>query len=424
MASSSNRKSSSSASSASKPTFRRASGRQARAPRPSARPARKPAAPAPAPARKPIGSYSASPKKPTLAPRPKPSAPRRQPSLVKQGATRKRVQKRAVPAASAPAAARPAATPQRAASPRRIITPAAARPKAAARVSVEAAGGATRPGVSLPAKLALGGVVAVIVLALAFILVVNSSIFAASNIQVQGTEHISHATVEQLIDVPEGTTLLNVDTDAITASLSSNPWVKSVSVERQFPNTLIITPVEWDVSAYAYITASDIAWAISSENTWISPVSLSVTADGDGNVIADGTAPLTVDPAQQVQQLSGKDAALALAHRDGAILFTDVAADVGPSSGKKVTSDVILAGLEYAKGFSADFIAQVKDMSLESEEAISVNLVSGVEVLLGEPDDIQRKERVVTQLLAQEEGVTYINVRTPDSYTFRSAPAT
>ena len=104
------------------------------------------------------------------------------------------------------------------------------------------------------------------------------------------------------------------------------------------------------------------------------------------------------------------------------MLFTDIASDVEPVSGQEVTSEVILAGLEYARGFSSEFIAQIKEISLTSVEAISADLDSGVEVSLGAPEDIALKERVVTRLLEQEQGVTYINVRTPDNYSFRSAP--
>ena len=65
---------------------------------------------------------------------------------------------------------------------------------------------------------------------------------------------------------------------------------------------------------------------------------------------------------------------------------------------------------------------QVKDLSIASTEAISANLTSGIEVSLGKPERIVEKERVVTKLLEQEGGVTYINVREPGAYTFRSAP--
>ena len=113
-------------------------------------------------------------------------------------------------------------------------------------------------------------------------------------------------------------------------------------------------------------------------------------------------------------------AALAIARRDKAILFIDIPADVSPASGSEITSDVVLAGLKYADGFSKDFLDQIEDLSLESVEAISANLTSGIEVSLGSPENIALKERVVTELIDQVEGITYINVRDPQSPTYRS----
>ena len=304
----------------------------------------------------------------------------------------------------------------------------------------------------------IGGVVAV-----------NSSLFAATDIEVKGSEHVSEEDMARLLDVPEGSTLLNVDADALAASLKKNPWVDTVDVEREFPHRLIITPKEYKVAAVVYIAADDIAWAVSESGTWIAPMSLSVTVDADGSVVesagegaalpastdgdsADGADAGTgtdtadgdtadpeaegapdadaanaegtdaVDPdAEATGRLTGVDAALALAREAGALLLIDAGADVSPSSGAEVTSGVVKAGLAYAKGFSKEFLAQVKDLSIPSIEAISANLTSGVEVSLGAPEDIGTKERVVTKLLSERSGVTYINVRTPDAYTFRSA---
>ena len=120
--------------------------------------------------------------------------------------------------------------------------------------------------------------------------------------------------------------------------------------------------------------------------------------------------------------LSSQEAALRVAQDSGALLLTDVPSDISPKSGERVNSDVVLAGLEYANGFSSEFVAQIKSLSVSSVEAISAYLISGVEVSLGAPDNITEKERVVTKLLSQETGVSFINVREPGAYTFRSAP--
>ncbi len=284
-------------------------------------------------------------------------------------------------------------------------------------------------------------------------IVYNSGLFAATNVIVNGSAHIPQQTAQQLIDVPEGATLLNVNEKELSERLVENPWVERVNVEREFPHTLVITPVECEVSAIAYIVADDVAWAISDDDVWIAPLSVAVEqtdtaddasgddaadadeatdgddasgadegADGEGDSGADAADADGADAgADAAATASGVEAALKVAQDNDAVLLTDVGADVSPSSGKAVDSDVILAGMKYVHGFSPEFLAQVKDISVPSIEAISLNLDSGVEVSLGAPEDIQQKEQVIRSLLEQQEGVTYINVRVPDAYSFRSA---
>jgi hypothetical protein len=260
----------------------------------------------------------------------------------------------------------------------------------------------------------VGGVLAVLaVLVVVAIVVINSGLFTATDIQIQGSEHVTKHDAIQLVDLPEGTSLFNVDPDQITEDLKQNPWVSGVDVQRQFPHTLIITPMERKVIAIAYISSDDLAWAIGDDDTWIAPLSTSVEVDDQGNVITTG---------QGSNTLTGIDAALALAKHYGAVLLTDVSADVAPVSGQAVSSKAVKAGLDYVRGFSSEFLGQVKDISTPSVEAISANLNNGIEVSLGDSDDIAKKERVVTKLLSQVEGVTYINVRSPGNYTFRNAP--
>jgi|GEM_PF-86848 len=268
------------------------------------------------------------------------------------------------------------------------------------------------------------GRIALIVLALVAILaggafaIANSSLFAATDIQIKGGVRVTEEELRSVVSVPEGTTLLNADTASIAESARKIPWVSGVKIERRFPHTLVITPEERTVAAIAYIASDDVAWAISADGTWVAPLTVSATVDAEGNPVED---PASVPEGTELTELTGADAALVLAREASAVLITDVAAGVAPSSGKQVDSEVITAGLAYATGFSADFLKQVKDISVPSVEAISIHLASGVEVSLGAPENIETKERVVTKLLAQEENVTYINVRTPDAYTFRSA---
>ena len=563
MALSSKRKSSSSASNTSKPTFRRASTAgsskaRAKAPAPSSRPAprasKQPVSKRPGSAGGGFARGASAPRmgaggkggvarpraqasSSAAAPRTR-TAGKQKASVKPQGTARQAGASRLAPKPAAkalsrpaagrkplrqPAAASPASRSKLGASGPSRLKPSPKPSGAAKRGAVRASGGAGegRAGlasvlgrIKLPAVAIPGRIVAVVaavllVLVVGGVVVTNSPIFSVTEVVVNGSEHVTQDTVERLVDVPEGSTLFNYDASAIEASLKQNPWVESVQIERTFPHTITITPVEYKVAAIAYITSSDVAWAIDASGTWIAPISLSVAVDAEGNVVSgtagtqaslqqgsdgsedasassdgaggdaassdstggdasssgDGadtsgassdsdaagdaeggssadsdTAPADggsgSDAASEdnasssdgsaadgTQTLTGINAALALARQDGAVLFADIASDVEPSEGSKVSSDVITAGLEYVSGFSSDFLAQVDYLSLESVDAISVFLSNGIEVALGEPTDVSLKERVVTGLLDQVQGITYIDVRNPESPTYRSAPS-
>ena len=420
MASSSDRKLNSSASRASKPTFRRAGGRSG-AP---SRPQRKSDTPS-----KPIGS-TRSTKRPVagsqLGGRPaakKMARPASRPSVTpRQAMGAKSSRPMASPKPSLGiTATRPGRT-LGGSKPRSLTSvPASAKldsgkkginPLSSIGIAANRAAGAVSA-VKGRGKI-MGGILAVLAaLAVAAIVVINSGLFAATDIQIRGSEHVTKHDAIQLIDLPENMSLFNVDPSQITEDLKQNPWVSGVDVQRQFPHTLIITPTERKVIAIAYISSDDLAWAIGDDDTWIAPLSTSVDIDDQDNVTAAGEGANT---------LTGIDAALALAKHYDAVLLTDVSADVAPVSGQAVNSKAVKAGLDYVRGFSSEFLAQVKDISTPSVEAISANLDNGIEVSLGDSDDIVKKERIVTKLLSQVEGVTYINVRSPGNYTFRNAP--
>lgn len=332
------------------------------------------------------------------------------------------------------------------------------------------------PQLSSSARLVASAVAAVVVVIfIVGTILFKSSLFAATDIVINGSEHISQETAQKLIDLPDDTTLLNVDSDAIVQSLKKSPWVKGVDVKREFPHKLIITPTERKVVAVAYISADNVAWAIGDDDTWIAPVSLAVGLDADGNVVdATGLAAQTTDDqtddsssgdsssgdtgqdssdasdssdaadstdsssdaqdgsadasddqepvktADGVTLLSGEDAARAVAQQLDAVLLTNMGTDVSPLSSSKVKGEGLAAALKYIAGFSPDFLKQIKSFSVPSVQALACNLKGGVEVSLGDADDIQKKERIVTKLLEEQTGVTYINVRTPDAYTYRS----
>nr|WP_226371879.1 FtsQ-type POTRA domain-containing protein [Thermophilibacter gallinarum] len=225
----------------------------------------------------------------------------------------------------------------------------------------------------------------------------NTSAFEITSIEVEPTEHVSAESVQSLAQVPAGSTLLNVDTNAIEEALRKNPWVASVDFDRRFPSTLGIRIQEQRVDALVLMSSGAVAWYLSDQGTWIEPV--------------------MVEPAEGQ---STNDAALAIARDNGCLLVTDVPATVEPSAGAEATDATLDAVAQFREGFSSDFNAQIVCFRAPSAEGISCVLENGVEVSLGAPTDIAEKERIVEGYLAEHEGgLLLINVRVVSSPAYR-----
>ena len=233
--------------------------------------------------------------------------------------------------------------------------------------------------------------------AVGYLVARNTSLFSIDQIEAAPTEHLSAEDISKLASVEQGANLLNVDSQGIAASLCKNPWVSSVDIERSFPHTLKITIHERQVGALVLMSRGSLAWYIGTDDVWIEPVTVTGT-----------------------EQKSARDSALELARQKNAVLVTDVPATVEPISGETATDAEIQALSAYAQGFSEQFLAGISGFSAASVESISCTLSSGVEVSLGQPEQIQVKEAIVTELIKRfPSGLTYINVRTPANPSYR-----
>ena len=235
------------------------------------------------------------------------------------------------------------------------------------------------------------------VLGVVFLVLSNTSAFRITSIDAVASDHVSADDIQKLANVEEGTTLLNVDTNAITRNLMKNPWVASVSIEREFPDKLKISVTERKVEAVVVMSSRSVAWYLGEGEVWLEPANLDVS-DGE----------------------STDDVGLEKATSVGAILITGVPATVDPVAGSKATDDVIAAVRSYLDGFSSDFSSQIVSYNASTLDSISCTLSSGVEVSLGAATSIEAKESVITEILAKYSGkVTYINVRVPSKPSYR-----
>ena len=252
-------------------------------------------------------------------------------------------------------------------------------------------------GLPLPALLA--GVVAILAVVGVVVLLILSQlpVFTITSIDAKVTEHMTSDAIAKLANVETGTTLLNFDAEKIEENVQRNPWAGTVHVTRVFPDKLSIQVTERKVGALVLLGSGEVAWYLSADGVWLEPATLD--RKGDETAVA---------------------AATRLATKLDCLLVTDVPSSVSPKAATAVSDSCMKAVLEYLSGFSKGFRANISSFSAASTESISVTLKSGVEVSLGSTGDISSKEQVIEQILKENpNSVTYINVRTPSSPSFR-----
>ncbi|MEW6348211.1 MAG: FtsQ-type POTRA domain-containing protein [Thermodesulfobacteriota bacterium] len=81
---------------------------------------------------------------------------------------------------------------------------------------------------------------AVLVLILAYVVVVNLPYFTLQRVEVSGTKRLSTQEVIESAQIESGASLLTVDIADLARRLETHPWVRSASVYRRFPGTLLI----------------------------------------------------------------------------------------------------------------------------------------------------------------------------------------
>lgn len=230
----------------------------------------------------------------------------------------------------------------------------------------------------------------------------NSGAFAVEQVTVSGADHLSSNELTDLAAVPEGSTLLNVDANGIATRLSSNPWVKSVSVDRIFPNTLNLNITERTISAVVAVTVDSSntveRWALSSDGMWLTKIP-------DDRNSAEG---------KKLPDSVYDDASNALE-------ITDIPYGSTPEAGTYCNNANVENALGVIDGMTTELAGQVKSVAAASSDSTTLTLQNGIEIAFGDSKDIRDKERVCLQLMKEHEGkISYINVRVVNKPVWRS----
>lgn len=231
--------------------------------------------------------------------------------------------------------------------------------------------------------------------------VYNSPLFTIQNVQVNGVAHLTDAEVSQLVNVPEGTTLLRVDTDAVADRMKQTAWVNDVEVKRVFPDTLEVDVTERAVKAIVEIpTSSGSAvkkWAIAEDHVWLMPIP---EADSEGAKTTSA----------QIYE-----------DEKNALHIVDVPYGTKAEIGKECVDNNVNNALDIVSGMTTELAGRVQKVSAAGPAETTLTLDNGVEIAFGKAEDIRDKERVILKILEENpDGVAYINVRMVDAPTWRA----
>lgn len=91
--------------------------------------------------------------------------------------------------------------------------------------------------------------VAVVVIALAAV-AWFTPVLAVRNVVIEGVKTVPEKQVREVLQVPDGVSMLRLDTDAIARRVATIPRVREVRVQRVFPSTVRVTITERTAALY------------------------------------------------------------------------------------------------------------------------------------------------------------------------------
>lgn len=187
--------------------------------------------------------------------------------------------------------------------------------------------------------------------------------FITETVTIQGVSRLTVEQVSAVAAAPLNEPLISQDISGITERLQAMPEIKTVLVERGWPNTLLITVTERI------------------------PIAVAATAGGF-NLIDD----------------EGKNAGLVSAPPAGLLVIA-----ANPDS------PAMLSAIQVLTSIPAEW--QVIGLAASSQDNVVANLASGAVVNFGSGDSANRKVEVASALLAQ--GYLNVNVSAPEAPSAR-----
>ena len=250
-----------------------------------------------------------------------------------------------------------------------------------------------------------GNVIAVVII-IAVVLIGAFAVYLApiakiQHISIKGAEHLTNEEMIALAEIPDDTTLLRVDTTRIEQNCLRDAWIKSVAVNRVFPDTLELVVTERKIAATVAVPTGNSAvtrvWAIAQDKTWLMPI-----PDKESQAAATVSEQVYIDA-------------------ESVLRIVDVPYGTSAEIGTVCTDSNVNNALAIVSGMTTELAKQVVRVSATDAESTILTLENGVEIAFGAAENIREKERVCLALLSEHEGnIAYINVRSVASPTWRS----
>lgn len=216
-------------------------------------------------------------------------------------------------------------------------------------------------------------VVAVVVVAATTLY--RSSLFQVRTIDVQGNSQVSAERIIELAGVPDGSTLMRYPKGDIAARIEADPWIESVAITRDFPDTLRIRVVER--TPVALVDTGDVFWVI----------------DASGMVLGEQ---------------SFEESATLIVVRD--------VQGIEPKAGKRSSSDTLDNALAVLEGISGELHDKVRAVSAPSVDETTLLTTDAIEVLVGEATELEEKSFLTLSIMKEQAGkVIFIDVRSVDN---------
>jgi cell division protein FtsQ len=223
-------------------------------------------------------------------------------------------------------------------------------------------------------------VIALMAVAAGAIALYASDTFTITEVKVEGAGQMAEDEITEVAALPPRSTLLRYPKAEMEARLKDHPWISDAHISRRLPHTIIIH-VEERTPVALIDVGEEQFWLVDSAGMAL------------GQRTPDATETLTV-----VRDL----------------------ANYSPVAGEQADSVALTNALAVIAGLSDELRGQVRAVSAPSADLTTLITDKDVEILVGSAEDIEKKDTVAREILAEQGGkVVHINVRTVDRPTWR-----